>query len=93
MYWDGITVDKPEDDVDSIIDEETQAFLAEENCCLAAEGVDQDSILKLQKHIFQMKITHMTNHKNSSLTPEVAYTINLLTKVSEICISAHLVLY
>lgn len=91
-YWDGIKVDQPEDDVESVMDEETQAFLAEENRRLAAEAVDRDSIMKIRKHIYQLKIAHVTYHKNSPLTPEVARAANMLTRVSNIHISAHLVL-
>ncbi|KAG2740842.1 hypothetical protein P692DRAFT_20822493 [Suillus brevipes Sb2] len=56
---------------------------------LAAEAVDRDSILKIRKHIYQLKIAHVTNHKNSSLTPEVAKATNMLTKALELSSSRH----
>lgn len=91
-YWDGITVEAPTDDeyVPEAIDAETQTRLVQDNRRLAAEQADYDAICKIKKAIRAMPIAHVTHHKTSKITVEVADAMNQLAKVSkmQVCASA-----
>ncbi|KIK37675.1 hypothetical protein CY34DRAFT_108994 [Suillus luteus UH-Slu-Lm8-n1] len=67
-YWDGITVPRTM----------YQACLGQPR--LTAEQADYDAICKIKKTIRVMLIAHVTHHKSSKVTMEVADAMNQLTK-------------
>jgi hypothetical protein len=92
LWWDGIWVEAPPDDVyiPAAIDAEAQAQLVEDNRRIAAEKADYDAIMKVRKTIMSMPIARAAGEKKGKVNVEVAEAINVLTKVSPVRMSAQL---
>ncbi|KAG2072081.1 hypothetical protein BDR04DRAFT_473903 [Suillus decipiens] len=81
-FWDGVVVPKPTVKMDVSNEEDIQKAQFKTNRRIAAEKVDRDAILKVQKLIASLLIAHVSPDSKSPVAIEVAKATNDLTNVS-----------